>query len=211
MAAAASFAWQMRFREKKGNWAADFAAVGLMLGFIVVGVLALVALPTPDVVVSLVWGYSPHAYNLIIWPILALFILRPRFGPLGFVLAFIFAYGLDELIWNSIAFVRFGGNAGLLGFTTVYWHVFFAAVIGGVAVSYYLLRPRVVPNWTWGFFAAFIFVYAVVAGLPTYVDEPLSSYWYAVTWELMWQGAVWVLIYGTLWRRSPVGVGYIGE
>lgn len=202
--AAASFVWQMRLRHKEDYWILDFVLVGIMLGFITVGLLTWVTLPNFSDVVYLVWGYAPHAYNLVVWPVLALLILRPRFGPIAFLPAFVLVYGLDELAWNSIAFLHFGENAGILGFTTAYWHAFLAAIVIGVVVSYLTLRPRIVPNWTWGFFAVYVFVYAVLAGLPTYVDESLSNSWYVYLWELMWQGAVWIFIYGTFWKRDYV-------
>lgn len=208
--AAAAFAWQTRFRTKRGHWVLDYASTGLMLGFIVVGLVTLVLSRNLGVVVYLLWGnawgYAPHAYNLVIWPSLALLVLRPRFGPAGFLLAFVFGYGLDELIWNSVAFIYFGGNAGYLGFTTAYWHAFLIAVILGVATSYYFLRPRIVPNWTWGFFAVYVFVYTVLAGLPTYIDAQFPEDPYVWAWELLWQAAVWVLIYGTLWPKSNSNV-----
>lgn len=169
-----------------------------MMGFIAVAFLTYVLTPNLDAVVPLVWYYAPHAYNLIIWPASVLVMLRPRFGPSKFLIAFVLVYGIDEILWNSIAFLHFGGGPTVTSYMdTQYWMVFFLAITMSVVLSYYSLKPKIVMNWTWIVFGAFVFAYAVLAGLPTYIDEPIAMYPYVYVWEIAWQFAVWLFIYGT--------------
>ena len=209
--AAAAFCWQIVLRSRRGRWVPDFVSVSLMVGFTGVGLLYLGLAPDLSTTVPLVWYYVPHAYNLVIWPLSAILVLRPRFGPAKFLLAFTFVYSLDELLWNSIAYVHFGGGGQVLSFMlTPYWTSFLVTIVSALLVSYYFLRPRIIPNWTWIFFIVFVFVYAVLAGLPTIIDEPASAYSVVFTWELMWQGAVWLFVYGTFWAREEVGLATRG-
>lgn len=203
--AIASFVWQAQLRQRREHWIIEYSSIGIMTGFMTLGLIGLAVNRNLDVVVNLVWGYSPHAYNLVIWPILVLAVLRPRFGPMGFLVAFLLTYGIDEVIWNSIAFVYFKENSAYLGYTTTYWQTFFVIVLATIAASYFILKPRIIPNWTWGFFVFYVALYTLVAGLPTYVDAPYVDDPYVWIWELMWQGAIWVLIYGTFWPRGNRG------
>lgn len=176
-----------------------------MIGFLGTGVLYLSVQGNLNATVPLFWYYAPHAYNLVIWPGLALLILRPRFGPERLLWAFLFAYSVDELLWNAIAYARFGGGGEVLAYmSTEYWTTFFTAVLTGLCVAYYVLRPDVVPNWTWVLFTVFVALYAGVAGLPTYINQPPSSVAYVQSWEIAWQLAVWTLIYGTFRARRSV-------
>lgn len=198
-----AFAWQLVIRRRSANWLSDFTSVSLMIGFTGVGILHLIVQPDLNATVDFFLYYAPHAYNLLIWPVLALVLLRRRFGGGSFFLAFVFAYGVDEMLWNSIAYVRFDGSTSVMRYlTTQDWQFFFAVVVVVVALSYYLLRPRIVPNWGWVLFSAYIFVYAYVAGLPTYIDAGASPDWYIWMWELMWQVAYWIFVYFTLWPRG---------
>ena len=199
IAAGAAFLWQILLRPKSRGWVVDFGSVGLMTGFAVLGVTYLVVEPNLDTSVPLVWYYLPHAYNLIIWPVLSLAVLRPRFGPNRFILAFVLVYGIDEIAWNALAYVRFDGGQTVLSFmATPYWLSFLAATLLGVGLCFYALRPKIIPNWTWLFLAAYVFVYVVLAGFPTFIDSVASPY--VFLWEFMWQGAIWVFIYGTFWK-----------
>lgn len=184
-------------RKRDQHWVVDFASVGLMTGFIGVGLLHLAVQPDPSIGVNLISFYTPHAYNLLIWPALALLVLRPRFGPNRFLLAFILVYGLDEIFWDSIAF--FHGGIIQTFMATQYGQVFFVLVLIAVASTSYILRPRVVPNWTWGFFPLFVVVY-IAAGMPSYATDLPSVY--TLSWELVWQGAIWVFISGTFWPKK---------
>lgn len=199
-----AFCWLTCLRPREPHWILDFVSVGLMVGFMGAAILTYFVTPSLDVTVPIIWYYSPHAYNLVIWPALALLLLRPRFGS-QFLGAFVFVYGLSEILWNSIAYLRFDGSVGspVLSFmTSQYWHVFFTMIVVGTLISYYVLRPRVTPNLTWIFFGCYVFVYGVIAGLPTFGDSPYPTPLYVYAWELAWQVAVWVLISGTFWKRG---------
>jgi hypothetical protein len=182
--------------------AADSVSVGLMIGFIGTGLAKYIVQPNPSIGVPLIpfLYYIPHAYNLVIWSVLSLLVLRPRFGP-RFLIAFALVYGIDELLWNSVAYIRFGGSTQVLTFlVSSDWEVFITGVVTTVLVSYALLRPRITPNWTWPCMLIYVIVYAGIFGMPSYAVDPPSLG--VLTWELMWQGAVWFVIYWTFWPRS---------
>lgn len=199
---AVAFCWQLLLRKRSKDWLIDFASMGVMTGFLGVGLLELIVTWNLNAAVPLVWYYAPHAYNLIIWPALAIMVLRPRFGGVKFLLAFVFVYALDEVFWNLIAYFRFDGGPQVTNYMlTPYWLTFFTIIVSSLAASYYLLRPKVIPNWTWGCFVAYVFLYAVVAGLPTYVNAGSGPDWYIWTWELLWQAAFWLFVYGTFRQK----------
>lgn len=197
-----AFLWQLVYRRRGRDWAYDFLSVGVMAGFLAAGLLALIIAPDFNTGVALVWDYAPHAYNLIIWPLFCLVVLRPRFGAKLFLLSFVFLYGVDEILWNSLAVIKFGFDSPLLGYLlTQYWQLFFSLVVASVVLCYLVVKPRILANRSWGFFLAYVVVYVYVAGMPTYLDEPASLYAYAFAWELSWQIAVLMLAYWTLWPR----------
>ncbi len=191
------------------HWLLDYGSVGLMGGFIGVALLTYLVNPNPDAVVNLVWYYSPHAYNLILWPVLALIVLRPRFGH-KFLGSFVLVYGLSEILWNSAAYIRFGGprSPALAFMDAPYWQTFFTVVIVSVVVSYILVKPRIRPNLTWVFFAGFLYIYVAVAGIPTFLDSTYPVPVYVYVWELAWQGAIWVFTYGTFWEKNFVRLNW---
>lgn len=200
-----AFLWQLIRRPRGSYWAIDFLSVGVMIGFVAVGVLHYLVQPNLDDTVNLLWYYAPHAYNLVIWPLFALTVLRPRFGSKYFLLTFVFVYGFDEILWNSIAYVRFGGNLNVLSFIlTAYWQTFFAIVVIATVASYIVVRPRIVPNWTWGFFPVYVFVYSALAGLPTFVNPGTSPSWYIYTWEVAWQAAFLLFVFGTFQGKKDI-------
>ena len=200
----ASFGWSLRLWGRREHWVVDYLSTGAMLAIASVAVATLVGSGNFGVVIYLLGSYAPHAYNLVIWPIFGLLVLRPRFGPISFLVVFAFVYGLDEIVWNSVAFVYFGGNAGMLGMLATEWQAFILVVIVGTGVCYLVARPQIKPNWSWLFFTLYLFVYTVVAGMPTYVDAPYVGDPYTWAWELMWQVAVWAVIYWTFWPPSEV-------
>ena len=173
----------------------------IVAAFIPLGVLAYVLVPKLTSSVILFWGYTPHAYNLIIWPLFALFFIRKRFGAKLLLPYFVFLYGLDEVLWNALAYARFQGDPVVLEFMGLfYWQIFYLAVVLATIIGYLVLRPRIKPNWGWVSLIAYAFVYAFLAGLPVgSVDL------YNLTWELLWQSAIFAFVWTSVFPREAQG------
>jgi hypothetical protein len=179
----------------------DRLNISVMIGFITLGVLAYVIVPSLTTNVEIIASYSPHAYNLILWPILGLTILRRMFKPRYFLLTFAFIYGLDELLWNVLAVARFWGqwSTTLAYISSPYWGEFFLVMCVFVIIGFIILRPKIELNVTWIILGGFAFFWAWIAGMPTIAvanvtELSFDSIVYRVAWELMWQFAFWVFV-----------------
>jgi hypothetical protein len=179
----------------------------LIAGFIPIGVLAYILDPSITAAVLLLPFYSPHAYNLIIWPSLALIVLRPRFKSWRLVVAFIFVYGFDEILFNALAVIRFAGNPEVVQFLTFKsWWTFFAIVLIGTTASYLILRPKLKLNLSALMLACFAIIWAWGAGLASLAASNIDSLSlpllvYALAWELMWQSAYWTFVKFSVFPR----------
>ena len=103
------FLLEFGLRHEKADLLGIFEE-SLLLSLIPLGVLAYILDPQITTGVIIVSAYTPHAYNLIIWPSLSLLVLRKKFGSRLLIPALMFLYGLDEILWNVIAYLRFFGN-----------------------------------------------------------------------------------------------------
>lgn len=204
--AAGAFVMQMGFPKRRALLFDSFN-VSVMAGAIGVGLFALVVIPSPIALVD--FGlFSPHAYNLILWPVAWFLVVRPKFTLREALPVFLMLYGLDELLWNSLALAYFWGDWRVLTYLAgPAWWLFFSLLLGASGLVYLRLRPRFRPNVTWVTLPAFAFVWGWVAGFPTLAiphpelaPAPVVAQGFA--WEIMWQLAYWAFAWATLAPRD---------
>lgn len=202
-----AFLIQMFLPSRRQEWL-DAVNVSVMSGLIAIGLIAYLILPGPNTVIQVLTFYSPHAYNFILWPSLALLVLRKRFSPKYLVPMFVFVYALDELLWNGLAVAYFWGQWDVLHYLFLpSWHLFILALVGGGAVCYLIARPVFQLNITWLMLGGFAFVWAWFAGFPVLaatnlLSLPLDAVLYRLVWELMWQFVFWGFVYGSVSARA---------
>ncbi|MDG6968261.1 MAG: hypothetical protein JRN50_02245 [Nitrososphaerota archaeon] len=188
-------------RRSFSLWAA--VSEDVMAGFMALGLLTYLVLPTPAAVVDIFDGFAPHAYNLLIWPAGALLVLRKRFGSALIFPAFAMVYGLEELIWNPFALAEFWGKFAfgqpLWYVTTRFWQMFIVACALGLIMGAFIVAPRIGPYAsTFAMLVvAFMSYWAFGAGLPAGATDAVST-----AWELMWQGIYWLFVAGTFYPRA---------
>lgn len=201
LVAAIIFCVQLLFRQKDKDWVLDFLSVGVMAGFIAMGILAYLLAPSVLTSVDLISFYTPHAYNLIIWPLFALLILHPRFSSRLFLISFVFVYGLDEVFWNALAFLRYMDEPSVIAFMGGSgWLTFLVLMFGAIAVGYVLVMPKIRPNVSWLILPALAFLWAWPGGFPVLANgaiatAPLSYVQAAFCWELIWQSGFWLFVW----------------
>ena len=193
----------LRGKEKAIGIFAD----SLMCGCIGIGVLTYAVLPVTYAGVVIFPSYVPHAYNLILWPLLALLILRPRFGPSKMLVAFAFCYALDEVAWNGLALLRYGltpdafafPNGVLWFMADAEWRVFFGVMVLTVLASYLYLRPSLKMRKNAGLVTLVMYglFWAFVANLASGAVN-----WYTLAFELFWQISFWLFIASTVFPRQ---------
>jgi hypothetical protein len=183
----------------------DSANISVMAGFIIMGLFAFAVVPNLKVTLQYTGFYQPHAYAQIIWAVGSLVVLRNRFSPKHFLLIFAFAYALDEIVWNSLAALRFWGDwsTTLSFFFTSGWAIFLIVILAAIAVGYAVVRPTIKPNVTWAMLAAYSVLWAWGAGMPVIeVTNAEQLVWpyilWAFGWEVMWQVAFWVFIWASV-------------
>lgn len=188
-------------REKAIGIFAD----SLMCGFIGIGILTYAVLPVTYAGVDLFPGYQPHAYNLIIWPLGALLLLRPRFGSVLMLPVFAFAYGLDEMAWNGLAVAALGLikgaflPSGPLWYVSDHsWQIFIIGMAIMCVVGYLLVRPKLKLKRNSGLITLILFAaFWGIIGLPAGAEN-----WFTLAFELFWQGVFWFFIYTTVFPRT---------
>ena len=173
----------------------------VMVGFVGFGIFSYVVRPDPTTNFALIWDYAPHAYNYIIWGIGTLTVLKARFGARLLIPVFLFCYGLSEVLWNSVAILRFYGNAYVLYFVyntsfNGYWWTFITVCCLTVALTYLWLRPHLRLNWYIPFFVLYCAAYGWVFGIPNETYTAIG-----LTFELLWQAVMWGLIVTTVFPR----------
>jgi hypothetical protein len=177
----------------------------LMCGIIALGVIEFMQNPVTYAGGAIIWGFAPHAYNLIIWPTAALLVLRPMFGPTLMIPSLLFAYGLDELIWNPFALARFGwipgafGPTGVLWYLSIdYWQVFILTIVLITLIGYLIVRPRIKLRKNAGLITMLLFIsFWTILGLPDGATN-----WYTTFWELGWQLVYWMFFVSTFSPRN---------
>lgn len=203
------FLLEFGLRHEKADLLGIFEE-SLLLSLIPLGVLAYILDPQITTGVIIVSAYTPHAYNLIIWPSLSLLVLRKKFGSRLLIPALMFLYGLDEILWNVIAYLRFFGNTTVMIFLTIpYWQGFFAVMIAICIAGYLIVRPTIKPNLYWVAFIGYIIIYAWVFNMPVLqplpasgIMPPLHQLIIELDFELGWQAAFWLFVYSTFWKRK---------
>lgn len=180
----------------------DVFNVAVMSGFIAMGVLAYLILPTLGTTVELIPYYSPHAYNLIIWGAMGL-LLRSIFPPKHLILAFVMSYAIDELLWNGLAVAYFWGQWDVLHYLSLgSWWLFIGLLVGAGVVCYLIVRPKFHINVTWITLPAFGVFWAWGLGLPVLAATNIATLnfeqtAYRLAWEVLWQFAFWSWFYTT--------------
>ena len=178
-----------------------------MCGFIGVGVLTYAVLPVTYAGVNLFLGYQPHAYNLIIWPLGALLLLRPRFGAMMMLPAFAFVYGLDEIAWNGMSFAALGWMKGvflpsgaLWYASDHFWQLFMAGMAAIMIGGYRILKPRLKLRKSSGLITLILFaVFWGIIGVPAGAEN-----WFTLSFELFWQACFWFFIYTTVFPKPDL-------
>lgn len=174
--------------------------MSLMFGFIGVGVYALMLVPVPGAGVNLAFGYTPHAWEIIVWSVMCLTVIRQKFGPVMMLPAFITLYALQELIWNPFAIAEFWGqwataSQPLWYVVTLYWESFITVSFVAAIVGFLYLRPRVRLTPVFPLMLLFLSVWAFVFGLPA----GGLTYW-SLAWEIAWDAVYFSFIYFTFFR-----------
>ena len=206
--AIAGFTFLFQFGLRKPTtvsvWVIDFANVGIMVGFIGLGVLAYVLAPSILTTVYVVGFYSPHPYALIFYAVASLVVLRPRFRPEHFLLSFALVYGLEELMWNGVAYVRYLKEPSVIAFMSGSdWLLFLGVVLVAVGTGYYFVRPKLVLNPIMPVVPLFLLIWAWPAGFPVMANEyiataPTSYVYSALAWELMWALLFWLFVWASV-------------
>lgn len=203
MAAVAGAAFLLQLPSAKDKMKALDASV--VVAMVSMGAIAYLFWPDPVVLVQITSFYSPHAYNLVIWPLAAWACFSKRFKPWQFLPMLALVYGLDEAVWNALAWAYFRSDAAAIGYLSLPdWQLFFAVCVCASAVCWLAVRPSIRLNATAPVLAAFGFVWAWVARFPTLAatgiaTAPASVVALALAWELMWQLAFWAFAASTFY------------
>jgi hypothetical protein len=195
----------------------DAFNVSVMSGFLGIALVAFAFVPSVKATLQFTAFYQPHAYAILIWAAGSLIVLRNRFPPKYFLLTFGFVYALDEFAWNSLAALRFWGawSTTLSFFFTRGWSEFLVAIVAATSIGYYIVRPKITLNVTFGMLLAYSLLWGWGAGLPVIeVTNAQALVWpyiaYAFTWEVMWQVAFWVFIWGSVFPHALKSTGKAG-
>ena len=199
------------YARKPFSWLASVQR-SMLMGVVYVGVASFVVSPVPYASPTLVFSFTPHAYNLIIWPLAGLSILGKRFPAKYLVPALAMVYGLDELAWNGFVLLRFGWMPGVFNFDdpqgllwwmpTPYWLGFFVLMTLFLAGGVYLLRPRFVNLrisvpivLAFGLFWAFVMDFTLAGG-------PVAWSPTGLVMELCWQIVWWYFVFVSVRPRG---------
>ena len=199
--------------KKTFAWLPSFERA-ILFGVMCIGIGSFIQGPNPTSSPTLIFSFTPHAYNLIIWPVAGFFILGRRFKPMFLIPALAMVYGLDELVWNGLVLLRFGWITGVFSYgvpdlnggppvgqgilwwmVTPYWLGFFALMAFFLAGGVYLLRPRFINLrisvpivLVFGLFWAFAANFTLAGGPVIWSPTGLAL-------EVMWQVCWWYFVF----------------
>ena len=181
--------------------------ISIFGGLISVGFIAYLVTPSLITEVSLLPYYSPHAYNLLIWPAFGL-ILTGVFPSLMVIPAVVLIYCIDELLWNGLATAYFWGQWNVLGYLFMQnWQIFITVLVTTGAISYLIVRPRFNLNIMWAVLGGFAFLWAWGEGFPVLAATNIGTLsfeqtLYRLCWEVMWQVVILAWAYATIKPRA---------
>lgn len=178
-----------------------------MVGVMALGGVSIYLAGNLTAVPGIIAAYTPHAYNLIFWPVMVFLVIRPRFGARWMLPVLAMVYGLDELVWNSFVFLRFAWvpdafqltpTHGVLFFmATQYWQIFILVMGLAFLFGALLVQPKFRLSIGLPVMLGFGFFWAFIAGFPAGALTPIS-----LAWEFMWQGAWWFFVYTSFFKNE---------
>lgn len=142
-----------------------------------------------------------HNYDVALYPLFTLTVLRKIWGKVGSVGALCLVWGINELTFNSVYILA--NQAQISIWETHANQIYLALMVVFVVVGLKVTRPRISTNWLSLVFPIFLVVW-IGAGAPLIVEiaRPLIlTNW---PWEVAYQFALFTSFLATFRRRDQV-------